>query len=422
MKLFKRLAVCAAFLMILTLSLTAINRILEPKYTLRNSSWPTTSTYNQFYKMERNSVDVLFFGSSVAASTFIPQVIYDEYGITSYNLGSEQQSIFLSYFWLREALRYQSPKVVVVDLEFMDDYHPESPINTKESITRKSIDPMRWSKVKFKAVRSICELDRSQSLLSYFLTNIRFHGRWKEIEGEDFHDEMATSAPLKGFAPISEYGPDSYEPYVPKKTDEIHEFQEHMQEYLEKIAELCRDNDISLMLVNLPGATMDDAINHTNEAFAADNGALYVNLCTPEHIEGIGASLPEENIIYHENIWGAMKTSSYVGKMLKDSYDLQAKTDPQYEESGEFFYRILDSFNLIRITDPEEYQKALDKPFLQFYETTEPVITVDKTDYRSPDPGRNIVVVDNNMNRVVDFATIQEDNIIHHQCTPESGF
>ena len=94
----KNIFKCVLFLLILLCSLTAINKVLVPKYILKNSTWPTTSSYRQFYKMEPNSIDVLFFGSSVCVNAFIPQEIYNDYGIRSYNLGSEQQSIFLSYY------------------------------------------------------------------------------------------------------------------------------------------------------------------------------------------------------------------------------------------------------------------------------------------------------------------------------------
>ena len=95
-----------AFLLILSNVLLATNRVLMPKSIIANNRWPTTSTYHQFYNMKHDSVDVLFLGSSVTVNAFSPQEIYNHFGIRSYNLGSEQQSIFLSYFWLKEALRF----------------------------------------------------------------------------------------------------------------------------------------------------------------------------------------------------------------------------------------------------------------------------------------------------------------------------
>ena len=102
------------FLAILFTSLFYINTMLRPKYTPKNSSWPT-SGYYQFYKMREHSVDVLFLGSSVTVNAFSPQEIYNKYGIRSYNLGSEQQSPICSYYWLKEALRFQKPQVVLLD-------------------------------------------------------------------------------------------------------------------------------------------------------------------------------------------------------------------------------------------------------------------------------------------------------------------
>ena len=116
--------------MILVLVLVGANGILMPKTYINNSVWPSTSKFNQFYDMDKDSVDVLFIGSSVVANAFSPQEIYDSYGIRSYNLASQQQSVFFNYYWLKEALKYQSPKVVVMDTKFLFTLHPESPVNT----------------------------------------------------------------------------------------------------------------------------------------------------------------------------------------------------------------------------------------------------------------------------------------------------
>ena len=194
MKHFKNIMRSIVFLSILVSSLLMINQVLVPKFVTKNSTWPTTSSFAQFYKMEKDSIDVLFLGSSVVVNAIIPQEIYNEYGIRCYNLGSEQQSIYLSYYWLKEALRYQKPKAVVLDLKFMFDLHPEDVINTTEGITRKSLDPMKWSSVKREAVHNLCEMDESQSELSYYLTNLRFHSRWSELQEYDY--SAATSIAL----------------------------------------------------------------------------------------------------------------------------------------------------------------------------------------------------------------------------------
>ena len=362
MKHLKSIIRSAVFLSILVSSLLAINQVLVPKYFLRNNSWPTTATYKTFYDMEKDSIDVLFLGSSVVVNAFIPQEIYNEYGIRSYNLGSEQQSIYLSYYWLKEALRFQKPKAVVLDLKYIRDIHPNNVINTVEPLARKCLDPMKWSSVKFEAVHNLCQLNESLSELSFYLTNIRFHSRWSEIQEFDINDEMVKSYYLKGFGPMTSNGPASYTTYEQKDKSVKTEFVPLMQNYLDRITELCKENDIRLILIDLPGNYMNDAVNNTHTDYAEKNGIEYYNLCSTLYYNRIGAKLPEESAVDHNNIWGAIKTSRFIGKILRDEYGIGSVYDEQYEASREYYEQILSNSNLVRITGQEEYLNALKNP------------------------------------------------------------
>jgi hypothetical protein len=312
--------------------------------------------------MEPNSIDVLFFGSSVCVNAFIPQEIYNDYGIRSYNLGSEQQSIFLSYYWLKEALRSQKPQVVVLDTKFMWDLHPENPINTTEGLTRKCLDPMHYSDVKKEAVHNLCELDETQSELSYYLTNIRFHSRWSELAEYDIDSEMVDTSELKGFAPTTDNGPEAYTTYEQNDAEITMEFPKVMQEYLDKTVDLCKENGITLILVSLPGNEMNDAANNTYTAYAHEKGIDYYNLCNTSYYNQIGAVLPEESVISHENIWGAIKTSKFIGGLLSEKYAVNSVTDDQYEQTKSFYEEVITSSNLVRITSPVDYLEAINNP------------------------------------------------------------
>lgn len=368
----KKVRNCGIFLVLLMVSLWCINQVLVPKYILGNSTWPTTSSYRQFYEMERDSIDVLFFGASVAVNSFSPQEIYNAYGIRSYNLGSEQQSVFLSYFWLKEALRYQNPKLVVLDTLFLFNMAGE-PDNTPEGLTRKCLDPMKWSQVKQEAVDELCALDPAQSKLSYYLTNIRFHTRWQSLSEEDFSRPEYSVSELKGYAPIADYGAESYDPYVfggDGQTQE--EPNATMRLYLDKMAELCGQNQIQFVLVTVPGEPMSDARNNTVEAYAKEKGLDYYNLCEKSLYEKIGAALPRESALYHSNFWGAQKISRYIGELLKDKYHIEQHEDAQYENTKPYYEHIGRACELPHITDMDVYLRTLKDPlftvFLSVYD------------------------------------------------------
>lgn len=349
------------FLFILTFVLNYINQIMLPKYTYKNNPWPTTSSYNQFYRIKRNTIDVIFLGSSVCVNAFSPQEIYNDYGIRSYNLGSEQQSIFLSYFWLKEALRFQSPQVVVLDLRFLYNYHPEDAINTTEGLTRKCLDPMKWSNVKAEAVNDLCSLDSDQSELSYYLTNIRFHTRWSSLTENDMVLSESQHSELKGYSAIAEYGPESYATFDLGDPNNYEGFDPHphMLEYLDRTVELCKKNNIKLVLVSLPGNPINDAIHNNLTKYALDNNVDYYNFCETSYYEAIGAELPKESVYGHENLWGSIKMSKYMGKLLAETYHVAAVQDSQWEETKDYYEHVIKNCELVHISDFTEYLKAI---------------------------------------------------------------
>ena len=348
------------FIALLVVSLWWINKCLEPKYSLQNSDWPTTSTVHQFYSMEKDSVDVLFLGSSVMVNSMSPQEIYNTYGIRSYNLGSEQQSIFLSYYWFKEALRFQTPKAVVVDLRFLFEVHPQEPINTRETLTRKAIDPMQWSEVKRDAVKDICRIDPAQSEMSYYLTNIRYHGRWTDLTMADFNDEEYVHSELKGYSPLSEYGGKSYTTFDFKgEITEKREMHPVMLEYMDRMVDTCKEKGIKLILISLPGSPMGEATHNACTAYAEEKGLDYYNMCTTELYNEIGAELPRENTVSHSNLWGSIKLSDYMGRLLSEKYEVPSVKDEQYEATKAYYEQIKIDCELPHVTDINTYLDML---------------------------------------------------------------
>lgn len=354
-----------------------VNPLFYPKSTYESSSWPSTSTYNGFYRMKRNTVDVLFIGSSVAANAFSPQQIYNEYGIRSYNLSSEQQSIFLSYYWIKEAYRYQKPKAVVIDLNFLRTQHPEDPLNTMESLTRKCIDPMKWSPVKMEAVQDIARRSADYandpahegyvktSAMSFYLPNIRFHTRWASgLGSEDFDSHMCNFSELKGWNTLIYYqNPElnPFTPYVYSKSDDFSMVDPLQEEYLRKLGKLCSDNGTKLICVALPGIT-DPGFDNACRSITSDIGADYYNYSEKSIYKEIDAHLPKECAQGHSNYWGSLKLSAYTGRLLSEKYRIPSVKDNQYEVTRDFYAQVGKNANLQYITDFDEYLDAIKDP------------------------------------------------------------
>lgn len=351
---------CALFLCILCLCIKFTFQILIPKLCY-DEMLPTTLSYLNFYEMEEDTIDVLFLGSSLAATSYIPQELYDRYGITSYNLASEKQSPVVSYYWLKEALRYQSPKVLILDCYYFFQTSG-SAINTTEISVRRALDYMKWSPVKLEAVRTICELDQSQSMLSYFLPNIRYHERWTELTDNDFGlEDLAAGYGLKGYAPLGEQcGIENYVPFEEGASDEETVMPPLLETYLDKIYSLCEQEGIELILTNVPVWNADVGRFNTMRNYAQEHGLQFFDFNEKSLYEASGFSLPTDSYDGgHNNLWGAQKLTIYLGGILEEQYDFGGKFDEQWEKTREFYADIQKECELLRIMDINEYIEAL---------------------------------------------------------------
>lgn len=107
------------FCLIFVLLLDFVNGLFKPKWL--EDRWASSKTNVSFYKLEKNSTDVLFFGSSVVAASADPFQLYNEYGISSYNLSVVSQTMSGTYFWVKEALQTQKPKVILLRLKLSEE-------------------------------------------------------------------------------------------------------------------------------------------------------------------------------------------------------------------------------------------------------------------------------------------------------------
>lgn len=355
---------CKIIVFGITICLLIMNviHILIPK-NYYDDTWPTTSGYQGFYQMEKGSIDVLFLGSSCAASGFNPQVVYNSYGIKSYNLGCEGQSLLTTYYWLKEALQYQTPKVVLIETYFLFAYDP-SPLNAPDSCTRKAFDNMHWSGVKWEAVHEICKYDQNQSLSSYYFPNIRYHTRWTDLNENDFiYAEMEKHYELKGYAPLAEKrGSDSYTPFCWWDSGDRADMVPLMKEYLDKIIELCKENNIIVILTKLPYTECNISKYNTISDYALEHEIAYWDFNEESIYNACGFVCVEDmNDDWHTNIWGAEKVSRYIASRLHDEYNIIGGQDRQWEDAKDYYDKVCQDCELKGIMDIDEYIDAINQ-------------------------------------------------------------
>ncbi len=312
--------ITAVFLSImLTLSLLFFaSRILEPKYTGDACEGNLIGEYYLEADKGREH-QVIFVGDCEAYESFIPPVLWQEYGITSYVRGSPAQSVAQSYYLLCEMLKYEKPLAVVFSVYAMSHDRVE-----REAYNRITLDSMRFSAEKLSAVKE--SMTEGESLASYFFPILRFHDRIFEIGEDDIkyifsRPRVSHNGYLmkKGIVPSddsAEKGDGIADRPIPDKSFI----------YLDKIFEKCRSAGTELILVKAPTDSWRyewyDEWDEEIEEYAADRGMSYYNLIQDRDLIGIDESCDSYDGGLHLNVLGAEKTTRYFGELLSKDHGI----------------------------------------------------------------------------------------------------
>ena len=295
-----------------------LDKIFLPKWL--HPIDPATARLKGFYLEEENTLDTLIIGTSGASRGYSPLTVWEEYGITGYNLGSSYQTMPMAYYKLCEALKYQNPKVFILEMDAV--YRWDNP--TEES-KRKLFDNLKLDDVKFKAIN-----DKNLKLnnkLSYIFPILRFHSRWNELEANDFKKNMKdeyNKVAFKGIPMIK-----TVKPYIDKndymgEKGEKKEILSEDKEYIDKMVKLCKENNIKMLWVEIPCAhSWSLAMSNAVTELANKYGIEYIDYNLQSNRDKIGFDWTKDTYDAggHTNIYGAEKVSKDIGKILSEKYN-----------------------------------------------------------------------------------------------------
>ena len=287
--------------------------------------------WQSFYKQDKDSIDCLFVGSSHVFASFDPAVFDPVLGKRTYVLASNSQTVTQAYYNVKEVLNYQCPDTIVLEASSLDgNSNWQNGKTTDETFDKdwkkeSNIDGMRLGQVKLEAIiqqytkknwgYALCRIGRSHSNWK----NLKIaHGNWAFLwhEAKDF----------TGFRPsktkMSEETKKEYEEM--EKQEGTYKISEVNEEHFHKLARLCRDREIRLILVMAP--MYDRYIQKIDyesrydevTALACSEGLDYID-CNKAYAEiGLEAEDFEDafSSIVHLNKQGAEKVSRYVARRM----------------------------------------------------------------------------------------------------------
>ncbi len=300
-------------------SLYLLQRLLMPKYM---SDIVEGTMVSEYYD-EKKDHDVVFIGDCELYENISPQVLWDEYGINSYIRGTAQQLIWQSYYLMEETLTYEKPDVIVFNVLSMKYDEPQ-----KETYNRMTLDYMKWSKSKVDSIQ--VSMTEEEHLIEYIFPLLRYHSRWSELTKDDlkyfFSRDKVTH---NGYYMRVDVMPAKNIPEP--KVLENYQFGENAYYYLDKMVELCKANDVELVLVKAPSLHPHwyNQWEEQMENYANEHGLKYYNFLEVIGEVGLDFNKDTYDSGLHLNLSGATKMAKYFGKILQEECGLENRHDEE---------------------------------------------------------------------------------------------
>ena len=331
-----------------------IQRLLMPKYSGKVVEGAFTGSYYE----HPAGHDLLILGDCEAYENISPVVLWNGYGISSYIRGNAQQLIPQSYYLLKETLKYEKPQAVILSISAMQQIGQIS-----EAYNRMVFDDMRWSGIKWEAIRATMLPD--EHMIEYLFPILRFHSRFAELEADDLtYLFQRPAVSFAGYYLRADVRPLGDLPSERRRGD--YRFEEKGYEYLDRIRELCTEQGISLILMKAPSLypAWHEEWDEQIRRYADDYGLRYVNCIELSDEIGIDYETDTYDGGLHMNVYGAEKMAGFLGQLLRSETGL---TDRRGEspELDAYWEEITNAYNTEKIAQKEEF---LENGFLSRYQ------------------------------------------------------
>lgn len=294
--------------------------------------WNMTEKIGGFYNEPEDEFDVMFFGSSHMYASVSPVRLWEDTGVKGYVFATQQQPIWATYTYLKEALKTQSPRLVVVECQML--FHDEDYYG--EGVTYSYMDDLRfsWDKVLLAWHSAPTMEERVELLCNY----IKYHVRWSELTDADYDfDRETLRDPLKGYVPLWDTEDPQPRPNVEHITDRA-PLTEKNEYWLREIISLCRERGVELWIVKSPSNLLEEEKPQLNTIadIAGESGVRFHDF--NEDYEAIGLNPQMFYDAHHLDKYGAKLVTDYFAGYLTEHADLpRYSDDPVWQEDAAIY-------------------------------------------------------------------------------------
>ncbi len=292
----------AGKLFLLVLSASLMWLILTPVFRKN----PSSSAY-QLSLLPENSIDVLVLGSSHAQYSVNPGVIYDHSDLYTFVLGTGCQPMIMSYYYLEEALKTQSPEVVILEVFTM---LPSQAVCYADGMFYVAASQMSGQT----RIDAINEIDNAEKIQEYLYDLAITHDSWRE---EGFYRRGIDG--LFGYVPMQPTDFSSRYVAMVEPSEKEVELKQKDVSALKRIVSLCEEKGIQLILMKTVFDRTQGDVSALNQvkAISAENQVPFIDF--HDLVDEMEFTFGPDGDTWHNTIWGAEKVSKILANYLVEN-------------------------------------------------------------------------------------------------------
>lgn len=288
-------------------------------YMCRGELSHSRKNLSGYYALEDNSLDLVIFGTSGTFSSYAPMEAYEAEGYTSYNFSTNVMGADTMPFALKEIVKTQRPKAIVIDIYPFIMRHIIKAGILDDVAVRYNTDGYKYS---LNRIKMISDIVPEKDKLTYYLDIFKYHDNtftWSNFFGE--MDNLD-----KGYNSL-DYGQER----EPVLTSEIIPLHPELETCLSNLIDECRSVQdkygIKIEFIFYPYANLDDQypesignVNYIAQRLS-EEGFSFINCQDFRSDFNIDADMDYWDA-GHFNIYGAEKVTRVLAPVFAQKYDL----------------------------------------------------------------------------------------------------
>lgn len=333
-------------------------------YPSRRNADLTRERYNTFYSLPDNTVDGIILGTSGADRYLLSSVAWKEKGFTFFPMSSGHQPLFLTKFIIKEALKSQDLKAIVIEVRNACS----SPAEVGDADVRRVLENMRFSLNRLQATKYAMDylselgcttVDTSD--LSHYFTLAKYHSRWREMKLRDYTKLFPKSRFLGFLSARMRVYTSTPEP-VTTVTNETKPIDKDAEAVMNDLMDYCETLDANVVFIASPQSVDKETqkmLNYTLK-LAADRGFDTINFNTEEMYKALdwdfNTDFYSKN---HANFFGAVKFTRYLSDYLMEKYDIaDRRNDSDQSQYQDFYDGYANCIKKLKKHEPEYCMKT----------------------------------------------------------------